>query len=594
MNKEELQELKLKILKESKLQNIKNYFPKMSAYEYLYDCNKDRVDCFALNYLGRKITFKEFFEKIDNTAKAYSEMGIKSGDVVSMCMLTTPEALISFYALNKMGVLVHLINIANSKEDIVRHLKNTNSETFVTLDIFYSNDMKEAMDQAGVTNVVISSLSDSLPNVINGDKLKFAIVELVKKKGNAVKIDDRCKTWDEIQNIGRNSNLVINSNYIPNQSATIAYTSGSTGEAKAVVATNEAINAMPVQMGMTDQTFAPNDSIFNTLPTWIYYSLVNNIHDPLCLGVSIDIDPLFDSKKIDKRLKQFKFNHWNTIPAYVEDMVNNKKVRRLDLSHLKSITTGGDYLTDQLQERANNLVRSCNSDINVGQGYGASEILGSFGYTYDKESTKGSVGKSLVGNSFKIVSMEDNRILGVNEIGELYLFSPTLMKEYYKNPTATLESLVEDENGIVWYKTGDLAHFNENNEIFIDGRIRRIVMAKDDKGLPTKIFPDKIKKIILKSGFVEKCEIITVDDDKYIKKPIAFIVLKEGVELNLTVEKEIQNLCKNNLENYTLPSEYKYVDSIPLKPSLKPDLDALEKQYAEEKSNPKVKRIVRK
>lgn len=594
MTKDELQELKLKILRESKLQNIKDYFPKMTAYEYLYDCNKDRFDCFALNYLGRKITFKEFFEKIDNTAKAYSEMGIKSGDVVSMCMLTTPEALISFYALNKLGVLVHMINIANSKEDVVKHLKNTNSKTFVTLDIFYSNEMKNAMDKAGVTNVVVSSLSDSLPNVINGDKIKFAIVELVKKKGNAVKIDDRCITWDELQSIGQSSDLIINSNYIPNQSATIAYTSGSTGEAKAVVATNEAMNSMPVQMGMTDQTFVPNDSIFNTLPTWIYYSLVNNIHDPLCMGVSVDIDPLFDSKKIDKRLKQFKFNHWNTIPAYVEDMVNSKKVKKLDLSHLKSITTGGDYLTQQLQEKANSLVRSCNSNINIGQGYGASEILGSFGYTYEKTATKGSVGKALIGNSFKVVNIDDGRILGVNEIGELYLFSPTLMKEYYKNPTATSEALVEDENGIVWYRTGDLAHFNENNEIFIDGRIRRIVMAKDDKGLPTKIFPDKIKKIILSSEFVEKCEIITVDDDKYIKKPIAFIVLKEGIELNLTVENEIQKLCKNNLENYTLPAEYKYLDNIPLKPSLKPDLDALEKQYVEEKGKQKVKRIIHK
>ena len=582
MTKEELQELKLKILRENKLQNIKDYFPKMTAYEYLYDCNKDRLDCFALNYLGRKITFKEFFEKIDNTAKAYAEIGIKSNDVVSMCMLTTPESLISFYALNKIGALVHMINIANNKDDIVKHLKNTDSKTFITLDIFYSNQMKNAMDKAGVIKVVVSSLSNSLPNVLTGDKLKFAIIELVKKKGNAVKLDDRCISWDELQKIGENSNLILNSNYIPNQSVAIAYTSGSTGEAKAVVATNEAMNSMPVQMGMTDQTFAPNDSIFNTLPTWIYYSLVNNIHDPLCMGVSVDIDPLFDSKKIDKRLKQFKFNHWNTIPAYVEDMVNNKKVRRLDLSHLKSITTGGDYLTQQLQGKANFLVRSCNSNINVGQGYGASEILGSFGYTYERNATKGSVGKALVGNSFKIINIDDGKILGVNEIGELYLFSPTLMKEYYKNPTATSEVLIEDENGIVWYKTGDLAHFNENNEIFIDGRIRRIVMAKDDKGLPTKIFPDKIKKIILLNEYVDKCEIITVNDDKYINKPIAFIVLRNGIELTPTVEKSIQNLCKANLENYTLPSKYNFVDNIPLKPSLKPDLDALEKQYYEE------------
>ena len=135
---------------------------------------------------------------------------------------------------------------------------------------------------------------------------------------------------------------------------------------------------------------------------------------------------------------------------------------------------------------------------------------------------------------------------------------------------------------MVLYGIGLGIYINERNEIFIDGRIRRIVMAKDDKGLPTKIFPDKIKKIILSNEFVEKCEIITVDDDKHIKKPVAFIVLRNGFELTPAIEKSIQNLCKANLENYTLPAKYNFVDNIPLKPSLKPDLESLEKQYYEE------------
>lgn len=592
MTKEELDKLKIKILKESRLQNIKNYFPKMNAYDYLYDSNKDRLDSFAINYLGRKITYGELFEKIDITAKAFCENGIKPGDIVSMCMLTTPEAIISFYALNKIGAVVHMINIAYSKEEITKHLLDTNSKVFITLDIFYSNDMKVAMDNGKVEKVFVSSISESLPSVINGDKIKFSIIEIIKKFGSAVKLDRRCKTWENLQAIGKNSDIKIVSFYVPDVPATISYTSGSTGEAKAIVATNEAINAMPVQMGMTDETFAVNDSIFNSLPIWIYYSLVNNTHDPLCLGVCLDIDPLFNSKKVDKRLKQFKFNHWNTIPSYVDDMIKSKKVRKLDLSHIKSITTGGDFLSEQLQEQATNLVQSCNSNIVVGQGYGASEVLGSFGYTYSKDSTRGSVGKPLVGNSFKIVSVDDNKtILGVNQIGELYLFSPTLMKEYYHNSEATLETLIEDENGVVWYKTGDLAHFNEKNEIFIDGRIRRVVIGKDDKGLPTKIFPDKIKKIILRHSAVDKCEIITVDDEKYIKRPVAYVVLQKNVNLDVDIEKELKDICFRNLENYMRPIEYVFIPDMPLKPSLKPDISKLEEQYyASKKKYVKIKK----
>lgn len=592
MTKEELLELKQQVLSlGGKVDGVKDLMPKMSAYSYMYDCNKDRLDCLALNYLGRTMTFREFFEKIDITAKALVErFGVKENDVVSMCMLNTPEGIITFYALNKIGALVHMINIANSKEDITRHLINTNSKTFITMDIFYSNEMEKAISEAGVENVLVSSLTDSLPLAyFNSDKAKFKLIGAIKKVGNAVSSDKKCIRWNEFQKIGRASKINVTPTYQPNRSVAIAYTSGSTGEAKAVVTTDEAMNAMPVQMGMTDQTFAPNDSIFTTLPLWIYYSLVNNVHDPLCLGVSLDLDPLFDSKKIAKRLRQYRFNHWNTIPAYVEDMANSRQVQGLNLSHLKSITTGGDYLTTTLKNRADQVIRSCNATIGVGQGYGASELLGSFGYTYEKEYTVGSIGKPLVGNSFKILDLETMQPLGVDQVGELYLYSPTIMKEYYKNPDATDESLVEDENGIVWYRTGDLAHYNANNELFIDGRIRRIVMAKDDKGLPTKIFPDKIKRIILQSEYVEKCEIITVDDSKYIKRPVAYIVLKENVVMTSNVEKSIQRLCIESLERYTQPSEYKFVEQIPLTAGLKPNISALEKMYAEENDHIKRK-----
>ena len=114
-------------------------------------------------------------------------------------------------------------------------------------------------------------------------------------------------------------------------------------------------------------------------------------------------------------------------------------------------------------------------------------------------------------------------------------------------------------------------------------------MAKDDNGLPTKIFPEKIKKIILQNKFVDKCEIITVDDLKNIKKPIAYIVLKEDVELTQEVKGSIQQLCINYLENYTQPAEYKFISNIPLTAGLKSDIKALEKQYEESQMNPKIK-----
>ncbi len=589
MTKEELIKLREEILKTGNINLVENFFKKMSAYQYLYECNKDRLDCLAINYLGNKITYRQLFEMIDNSAKAFDELGVKAGDSVSASLLAIPEGIVTFYALDKLGATVHMVNPASSKIEITKFINSVNSKVYVTMDLFYSNEMKKAIDETQINKIVMTSLTNSLPMGINLDNALYNIITGIKRTFSAVKKDDKCIMWDDFYKKGINSTKNITPYFELNRNAAIAYTSGSTGISKAVVATNEAINAMPIQLGMSDQTFAPNDIIFNSLPLWIYYSLINNIHNPLCLGVALALDPLFNAKNIDKRLKQYRFNHWNTIPAYVEDMCNNKKIEKMDLNYLKSITTGGDFLTPQLKEKADKILSDCNSNVKVGQGYGASEVLGSFSYTYDKNYTIGSVGKPLVGNKIKILDVDTNKELDVNQTGELYLCSPTIMKEYHGNEEATQEVIVTDENGIKWYKTGDLAHINEKGELFIDGRIRRIVLTKDENGFPTKIIPDKVKKELLNNNIIEKCEVITVPDSETVNKAVAYVVLKNTEQDNEKIVKDLKIYCSKHVPSYMVPRDIKVVDEIPLTPSLKPDWNKMEEMYNEDLSNDKIK-----
>ena len=74
--------------------------PDMSIYEYLYKCNENNLDNIAINYFGKKMTFREFFREINICSKALHSQGIREGDVVSVCMANTPEAVIAFYAIS--------------------------------------------------------------------------------------------------------------------------------------------------------------------------------------------------------------------------------------------------------------------------------------------------------------------------------------------------------------------------------------------------------------------------------------------------------------------------------------------------------------
>lgn len=593
MKKDELIALKNKILSLDNKNDIFDLLPHKSAYEYLYSRRKDRLNDVAINYLGRTITYKELFDKIDNTAKAYYELGVREGDFVTMSMLTTPESIISFYALNKLGAVINMTNIMSGLEKLNEQLEKTNSKLLVLNDIFYTKDVQRIAYENNIEKVITCSLLESIPIGFT-DKAKFSLIERLKSNNKLIEKDDKCIKWNKLQKIGENSNENISSVYVPGKGACIAYTSGSTGNPKGVLATNESMNAIPFQMELTEQKIAPNDSIFNTLPTWIFYSLVNNTHEPLCLGVTVDLDPLFNPKNIAKRLEQYRFNHWNSIPAYVEVMFNNKKVENMDLSFIKTIATGGDYLSKTLEEKGTELLKKQGSMTHLAQGYGASEIMGSFGYTYYDDYTVGSVGKPLIGNHYKIVDLDTSKKLGPNQIGELYIFTPSLMKEYYKDKRETDDALIRDEDGILWYRTGDLGHYNENGELFIDGRLRRIVMATDENGQPTKIFPEKIKNVILNNDLIEKCEVITVPDPKFIKRPVAYIVLKDGIHFDESIRKDVDDICKSMLPGYSVPSAYEFVDSIPLTKNFKADISALEKDYLEKQQiNKKNKKILK-
>ncbi len=579
MTKEELLKLKEQVLQYKKLNEIEKIIPKMSAYQFLYECNKDRLDAYAINYLGRLYTYRELFDRIDDVAKAFSEKGVVSGDTVAMAMLSTPEAIISFYALNKIGASVYMVNGTHEKPAIREELIDSHAKMLVINSIFYDNDIKSFADEANISTVVAARLDESFPIAFYLDKAKFKFVEALKRIGSACNSDERCISWKEILNIGKQSRLNVKPYYEPRKIATISSTSGSTGKPKRPEHSNEAMNIIPIQMGMSCDTFAPNDTIFVTLPTWIVYSMFNSIHEPLCLGVTLELDPLFNSKKVSRRFRQYKIDHWNSIPSYIEDMNEDKGMNGLEIG-TKSITTGGDFRSPKLKSEGEKTLRRNGSYCEIGQGYGLTESGGCFSYTYEKNMAPDGLGKPLVGNAYKMINPDTMEKVGQNETGELYLYSPSMMEGYHNDPEATERVLIKDEDGVTWFKTDDMAHYDDWPQMFLDGRKRRIEISRDSNGTPTKVFPDKVKQIISLHPNVEQCEIIMVPDARRITKPVAYVVFKNINEVDGYFTYQINELCKkHNIESYTIPVEFIPIDEMPKTPSLKTDYNKLMELY---------------
>lgn len=91
--------------------------PKCTFYEYVFNRNKDNMDNIAINYYGRDISYRKLFEDISYIAGGFKKIGIKENDVVTICMINSPEAIETIFALNKLGAVSNMIYGVSSVEE---------------------------------------------------------------------------------------------------------------------------------------------------------------------------------------------------------------------------------------------------------------------------------------------------------------------------------------------------------------------------------------------------------------------------------------------------------------------------------------------
>ena len=114
---------------------IMSDMPKDTIYGYLKEKNKDNMNNIAIEYFGNKLTYKQLIEKIDQTADSLKAMNVKRGDIVTICMPTTPEMVFLFYALSKIGAISNMIDPRKSSLELEEYANEVNSKLFFGIDV---------------------------------------------------------------------------------------------------------------------------------------------------------------------------------------------------------------------------------------------------------------------------------------------------------------------------------------------------------------------------------------------------------------------------------------------------------------------------
>lgn len=527
--------------------------PEGTMFDLIYENNKDYPNELALKYMDIQVTFAEMWEKIDEVVKSLNAFGVREGEIITIAMPNTPEFVYLAYAINRVGAVMNIIHPLPGKEELLGYLEEAQSRYFFMFDGTYAI-IKEDLKNTSVEKAIVVSPAYSLAPI------KRKLYQLAKFP----KLDKTmCIDWKAFLKNGVNSPATTGKTD-SDAMAVISHTGGTTGEPKGVMLTNRAMNSVAYQVWQTfDLADRRQLTILVVLPPFVNYSFVNGIHEGLTMGDTLALLPEFKPEDFADYYKQYKPNVINSIPQYCLAMLNDPKLKDMDLSELKYVVAGGEAMDATAEAELNAFLKDHGADMQVTKGYGCTEFTSVVTYTYPEVNFLHSVGIPFPFVNVMIVDPDTNEELPCGERGEICVTGPSLMLGYYKNQEATDEVIKVHADGQRWFHMGDLGFVDEDGIVFITGRIKRIIMTKGDDGNVTKMFPDRIENAVNKCEDVNASCVIGVKDDERIHYPKVYIELKDETMDKDLAREHILEICRKKLPNYQIPVEIEFMRELP-------------------------------
>lgn len=525
-------------------------YPNGAMYEEVYKAAKKKPDVSAYEFQGRKTKYRDFVRKIERTAASFSAIGIKTGDRVTICMPNTPQAVDSFYALNRIGAVPAMIHPLSAVEEIEFYLTETKSKAIVTLDIFYEKIRKAAELADLPVTIIVASIKDELPFPKN---MLYPLT--VKNKPAIDRRTENTIKWAEFIREGKKLTQLPERNARFDDDAVILFSGGTTGKTKGILLTNMNINALALQTGAAAGFSLDGLRMLSVMPLFHGFGLGIGIHTPLIHGGTCILVPQFSVKTYADLIKKEKPNVLPGVPTLFEALLRTRGLQGFDMSFIRGMFCGGDSLSIELKRKVDAFLREHNASIQIREGYGTTECVTAScltPYDYYKE---GSIGVPFPDTYYKIVKPGTNEKLPPNHDGEICISGPSVMKGYLDNPEETAETLRNHGDGRIWLHTGDLGMMDEEGFIYFKQRLKRIIIVSG-----FNVYPSQVENAIDAHPDVMYSCAVGVPDEYKMHKVKAFVVLRSGVEPDDRIREEILENCRRKVFRYAVPYEIEFRD----------------------------------
>lgn len=324
----------------------------------------------------------------------------------------------------------------------------------------------------------------------------------------------------------------------------ISYTSGTTGQPKGVVLDQQALFTNAINsVHMHAMTHA--DLVLNTLP-FFHVGGLNILSLPtLYSGGLLVLHPAFDVTATLDAIEKDRATLTILVPTQIVALMRDPRWNDADLSSLRVMSTGSSMVPISLIKKVHA------RGIPLIQVYGSTETAPIAAYlTADLAmDNEGSAGKTALHCEMRIISKTGEDIKP-GETGEILIRGANITREYWKNPEATAQAIVDG-----WFYTGDLGHVDENGFLYVDDRKKDMVISGGEN-----IYPAELENILIELDGIVECAVIGQSDDVWGEMVVAVLVTRD--DANMTA-KDISNYLKGKIARYKHPRRVIFITALP-------------------------------
>jgi len=480
----------------------------------------------AYSFMGNDTSFAEFDQSISRFASALSSLGVEKGDHVAFLLGNTPHFLISLYATMRLGATAIPINPIYTPDEISYILQNSDAKAVIALDMLLP---------------LVEKASDMFPTIAS-----YVICETTPDVGEKIaalaeNVQSKVKTFTQL--LMSASPDVLPGEIHPDDNAVILYTSGTTGRPKGAMLTHG--NLFSNARDTADYLgFNGDDKVIAALPVFHVFALTVVVNAPLIKGATILLVPRFSPQDVFTIAKVQKATVFAGVPTMYNFLYQFPQDNVEDFSTIRLAISGGSSLPVALLHNFEDKF-----NVRISEGYGLSEASPVTCFNpLDRDRKPGSIGTSIVNVENRVVN-ELGDDVGVNEVGELIVRGPNVMKGYYKMPEETAATIRDG-----WLYTGDLARIDEEGYIYIVDRKKDLVIVGG-----YNVYPREVEEVLFAHPGVVEAAVIGLPDIDFGEAVHAYVVVKD----NSVTREDLHAYCAKHLAKYKIPKQFEYLEELP-------------------------------